>query len=119
MVINVARQSCIVVKEALDQKPAYTARNTIDFLNTFSKEKLRTMGIKYRITAITWSKKFMGKHQHIDILQEKVDIMLHQVKSFKGLFIELFQKGLSLSWDEDGKIIYHFEYPDLLVTKLD
>ena len=55
MVINVARQSSTAVKEALDRKPADTARNIINFLNTFSKEELRTMVIKYRITVITWA----------------------------------------------------------------
>ena len=79
----------------------------------------KTMGITDRITIVTWARKSIGKRQHIETVQEKENIMLHQVKYFKGLFIELFQKGLSLSWDEDGKIIYHFEYLDLLVTKLD
>ena len=38
MVINVDRQSCIVVKESLDKKPMDTTRNTIKFLNTLLEE---------------------------------------------------------------------------------
>ena len=41
--------------------------------------------------------------------------MVHQVKSFKGLFVELFQKGLPPFWDEDGKLISQYEYQALLV----
>ena len=36
MVINVDKQSCTTVKEALHRKPTYTTRNTINFLKTFS-----------------------------------------------------------------------------------
>ena len=73
------------------------------------------MGIKDGITVITWDVKFIGKHQHIETVQAKEDIMLHQVKSFKGLFVELFQKGMPPFWDEDGKLISQSEYWDLLV----
>ena len=90
MVINAVRQSCLDVKEDLDIKPTYTIRNTINFLNTLSEEELRTMGIKDNIAVITWSRKGVGKHQHFETTQKKVDIMVHKVKSFKGLFIELF-----------------------------
>ena len=55
MVINAAKQSCTTVKEALNRKPIDTSRNTINFLNTFSEEELRTMGIKDSILVITWS----------------------------------------------------------------
>ena len=46
--------------------------------------------------------------------------MLQQVKSFKGLFIELFQKGLPYFWDKDEKMISQFVNQDLLVkSRLD
>ena len=46
--------------------------------------------------------------------------MLQQVKSCKGLFIELFQKGQPSFWGDDGKMISQYEYWDLLVkTRLD
>ena len=69
MIINVARKSCITIKETLDRKPTDTARNTINFLNTLSKEDLRTMGIKDMIIVITWAKKVIGKHNHIESFQ--------------------------------------------------
>ena len=62
MVINAVRQSCVAIKEALDRKPTDTTRNTINFLNTLSKEELRTMGIKDKIVVITWARKVVRKH---------------------------------------------------------
>ena len=73
------------------------------------------MGIKDRITVITWARKVIGKHHHIESAQEKADQMLQQDKSFKGLFVELFQKALPHFWDEDDKLIYQFKYQALLV----
>ena len=69
-----------------------------------SEEELRIIGIKDRITVINWDRNVIGKHQHIETTQAKEDIMLHQVKYFKGLFVELFQKGLPSFWDEYGKM---------------
>ena len=69
MIINVARKICTTVKETLDTKPTDTARNAINFLNTLSKEDLRTTRIKDMITVITWAKKVIGKHNHIESVQ--------------------------------------------------
>ena len=41
--------------------------------------------------------------------------MLYQVKSFKELFKELFQKGVPYFLDEYSKLIYQYEYQALLV----
>ena len=65
MVINAAKQSCTTVKEALNKKPVDTTKNTTNFVNTPSEEELRAIGIKDRITIITWDRKMVGKHQHI------------------------------------------------------
>ena len=47
--------------------------------------------------------------------QEGADQMLQWVKSFKGLFLELFQKGIPSFWDEEGKYIPQSDYQTLLV----
>ena len=49
--------------------------------------------------------KVVGKHQHIDTVQAKINIMHHQVKIFEGSFVSLFQKGLPSFWEEDGKLL--------------
>ena len=65
VVITVARESCIVVKETLDRKPIDTTHNTINFFNTLSQEELKTSGIKDKIAIITWEINIIGKHYHI------------------------------------------------------
>ena len=120
MVVNVSRKSCTVVKETLDRKPTDTAQNTINFVNTLFEEELKTMGIKDMLEIITWERKAIGKNHHIESVEAKEDQMLHQVKYFKGLSVELLQKGLPSFWDEDGKLISESEYQDLLVrSRLD
>ena len=79
MVINVARKSCTTVKETLDRKPVDATQNTIIFCNTLSEEELRKIGIKDRIAVINWARKFIGKHNHIESVQAKADLMIQQV----------------------------------------
>ena len=100
MVINFVKQSCTTMKEALNKKPMDTTKNTINFLNTLSKEYFRTMGIKDRITVITWDRKVVGKHHHIETVQAMIGIMQHHVNIFKGSFVSLFQKGFPSFWEE-------------------
>ena len=54
------------------------------------------------ISIITWARKVVRKHQHLDIVQAKIDIMTHQVKLFIELFTPLFKKGFSFFWEEKG-----------------
>ena len=115
MVINAANQSCTAIKQDLNRKLVDTNINRINFLNTLYEEELRTMGIKDRIVVITWARKVVGKLQHIETVQANIDIMLHQVNTFKGSFMSLFQKGLPSFWEEDGKLLSQLEYQALLV----
>ena len=82
------------MKETLNKKPIDTTNNTFNFLNGVSEDDLKTMGIKDKILAITWERKVVGKHQHLDTMQSKIDIMQHQVKMFNGLYTTLFKMGL-------------------------
>ena len=68
MVINTARQSFTVVEEYLNKKPMDTTNNTINFLNTLLEEYLRKMGIRDKITVITWARKVVEKHQNIETM---------------------------------------------------
>ena len=58
------------------------------------------MGIKDRITVITWAKNIVGNYRHIETVQENIDIMQHQVNIFKGSFVSLFQKGFPCFWEQ-------------------
>ena len=70
--------------------------NTVSFLNGLSDDDLKTMNIKDIISVITRGRKVAGKHQHLDIVQAKIDIMQHQVKMFIDLFTLVFKMGLPL-----------------------
>ena len=115
MVINASRKSCTAVKEALNKNHMDASQNTINFMNDLSEDDLRTTKINDRITMITWAKKLVGKHHHIDIVQAKIDIMHYKVKVFKGSFVSLFQKGFPSFWEEYGRLFSQVEYQALLV----
>ena len=57
----------------------------------------------------------LGKHQRIETVQAKIDIMQHHVKIFKGSFVSLFRKGLPSFGNEDGILLSQVEYQPLLV----
>ena len=40
----------------------------MDFLNRLTEEELNTTNIKDRISIITWARKVVNKHQHLDIV---------------------------------------------------
>ena len=74
-----------------------------------SKEELQTVGIKEKIIVVTYERKVIGKHNHIESVQEITKNILQQGNSFEDFFINLFQKGLPSFWDEDGKFISQYE----------
>ena len=76
VVNSIARKSYVVMKETLDKIPTETTHNIINFLNTLSEEEMKTVGIKYILTIITWARKFVGKHHHAESFQAKADQML-------------------------------------------
>ena len=85
-VIQAARKSCTSVKETLNKKPIDTTNNTVNFLNGVSEDDLKNTRIKDRILVITWAKKVVGKHQHLEIIQDKIDIIQHHVKMFMVIY---------------------------------
>ena len=97
-------------KIIFEKNPVDTTNNKINFLNTLSEEGLRTTGIKDRIIVITWARMVLGRHHNIETVKEKVDIMQHQVKIFKGSFVSLFHEVFPSFWEEDGKNLSRVEY---------
>ena len=65
------------VRERLDKKPIDYAKNTIEFLNELTEDELKTANIKDIISIITWARKVVNKHQHLDLVEAKIDIMEH------------------------------------------
>ena len=92
--MQAARQSVTTVKEVLNKNPIDTAKNTVNFLNDLTMDDLKEVRIKDIILVITWERKVVGMHQHLDIVHAKIDIMHHQVKMFINLFTPLLKMGL-------------------------
>ena len=76
--------------------------------------------IKDKISIITWERKVVSKHQHLDTVEAKIDIMNHEIKLFIEAFTPLFKKSLPFFWEEKGGIFSWKEYHDHLIKcKLD
>ena len=117
IVIQAAKQSVAAVKEVLNKNPIDTANNTLSFLSGLTEDDLKTTNIKEKISIITWERKVVRKHQHqhLNIVQAKIDIMNHQIKLFIDLFSPLCKKGLPFFWEEKGKMLCQTEYHAQLV----
>ena len=57
----------------------------------------------------------MNKHQHLDIVEAKIDIMTHQVKLFMDIFYPLFKKGFHFFWEEKSSMLSQKEYYNHLI----
>ena len=66
IVVQFSKKSVAVVKEVLNKKPIDTANNTIGFFNGLTENDLKIANIKDRISVITWARKVVRKHQHLD-----------------------------------------------------
>ena len=63
-------------------------------MNSLSEDDLKKVNVKDRISIMTWDRKVINKYQYLDTVQEKVDILAHQVKLFIDMFDPLFKKGI-------------------------
>ena len=93
VVIQSTKQSVTPIREILNKKPIDYDKNVIDFLNGLTEEELKTANIKDMISIITWARKVVNKHQHLDTVQANIDIMEHQFNLFRDMFDLLFKKG--------------------------
>ena len=57
----------------------------------------------------------VNKHRHLDTVQAKIDVMVHQLKLFRYMFDPLFKKGLPFFWEEKGAMLTQKEYQDKLI----
>ena len=81
-----------------------------------TEEEIRKENIKDRILTITWERKVVRKYPHLDITQEKIDIMNQQIKEFIELFSPLFKRGLPFFWGEKGGMWSQKDYNDKLIS---
>ena len=102
IVTQASRQSALMVKQVINKEPIDTAHNAIIFLNSLTEEEIRKANIQDSILVITWERKVVNKYHHLETIQEKIDVMHHQIKVFAELFNHLFKRGFSFFWEEKG-----------------
>ena len=90
------------VKEILSKNAIEIVDNTIHFLNGLTKEELKVANMKDRISIIPWMRKVVCKHQHLDTVEAKIDIINHEIKLFIQAFTPLFKKSLPFFSEEKG-----------------
>ena len=71
-----------------------TAHNAIRFLNKLTEDEIEKENIQDRVLVTTLERKVVNKNHHLETVQEKIDVMHHQIKGFIELFIPLFKRGL-------------------------
>ena len=116
IVIQDAKQSIASLKERLSKNPIEIANNTIHLLNGLTKDELKVENIKDKISIITWERKVVSKHQHLDTIEAKIDIMNHEIKLFIESFTPLCKKALPFFWEEKGGIFSQKKYHDHLIA---
>ena len=55
-----------------EQELVEYAKNVIDFLNNLLEDELNQENVKYRITIVTWDRKFTNKYHHLRTLQPQI-----------------------------------------------
>ena len=66
LVIHSSKQVLTVAREKLNKKPIDCAKNSINFLNSLSKDDLKKENFKDRISIMTWARKVVNKYHHLD-----------------------------------------------------
>ena len=94
MVIYSSKQVIIVESEKMNKKPIEYAKNAIEFMNGLSEDEVKKEKVQDRISVMTWARKVVKKYHHLYIVQEKVDVLAHQVKLFIEMFDSPFKKGI-------------------------
>ena len=99
VVIHSSRQIVTTTRERLNKKPINYDNNSINILKGLTEDELKTANIKDRISIITWARKVVIKYQHLDIVRDKANLMIHPLNLFRDMFDPLFKKGLPLFWE--------------------
>ena len=68
------------------------------------------------ISIMTWARKVIKKYHQLDRVEEKVDILAHQVKLFIDMFDLLFKKGPPFFQKEKGVMLTTDGYYEKLIA---
>ena len=117
MVIYSYRKAMPMAREKLNMKPIEYAKNSIDFLNRLSEDDLKKSNAKDKISIMTWERKVINKHHHLDTVHAKVGISAHQLELFIESFDPLFKKGIPFVWREKAVMLTKDAYYEKLIER--
>ena len=107
-----ARKYVHMGKQELNKRPMDTTNNAINFLNKLMEQDIRQANIQDRFLVITWARKVVNKHRHLEIVEAKVNCMHNQVKEFIIRFSPLFKRGIPFLQEENRPMLSQKEYHD-------
>ena len=90
----------MMVKHVLNKNTIDTTNNEISFLYSLIEEEIIKENIQDRILVITWARKVVNNYHHLETVQEKIDVMHHQIKGSIELFHSFFKRGIPFFWEE-------------------
>ena len=92
--IQAARKHIQASQCDMDKRPLDTAESAIKFLNSLTDEDIRRGNIRDRIPTITWARKVICKHRHINMVEAKWNFMRKQADDFFEKAKPLVQRGI-------------------------
>ena len=108
--VQAAKKHIQTAKLDLHKRPFDTAEGAINFLNSLTDEDIKQGNIWDRIPVITWARRAVHKHRHLNMVEAKWNFMHKQADDFAKKFKILFQRGLHFFWEEKGPMLSQKEY---------
>ena len=112
--VSMARVNSEIVKEYLHTIHINKIHNVVKFMSQTSNEYLTTLGVKDRLKIIIWAKKFIEKHNLLERVSSRTKQMEEEVKKFKDKCEPLYDKGIPIFWDSNGKLLLKEERDTML-----
>ena len=104
-----------MAKQDLKKRPFDKIEGVIKFLKSLIEEDIRRGNIQDRIVVITWSRRVIHKHHHLNMVEAKWNFMHKKVNEFSLLFNPLVKRGIPFFWEEKGPMLSQKEYHDRLI----
>jgi hypothetical protein len=95
--------------QELGTRPQVATR-IIKFLNSNSKEVLKSKGIKDRTTMVMETENIFTKRNLIQQAQNKCIMVKRNIESFTNKFENLVKMGLPSAWNDKGKLLSFENY---------
>jgi hypothetical protein len=94
----------------------HVSTQIIKFLNSNSKEALKSKGVKDKTTMVMEIENIFTKRNLIQQAQNKCIMVKRNIESFTNKFKNLVKMGLPSAWNDKGKLLSYENYRRSLFT---